>query len=153
VSSVIHNVKYSDGVLETIHSQIQKFRTIETGGVLMGHLENGILFIEKASEPGPNATHEPTYFRADANYVDMYIDIEVANSNGKDVYLGEWHTHPQINPEPSPVDGNSLMEIAASSEEFAVLLIIGAIKFSKELFARQHILLLKYKNDGRFFRL
>jgi integrative and conjugative element protein (TIGR02256 family) len=134
-------------------SQILTFGTIETGGVLMGHLTNGTLYIEKASDPGPKAIHELTYFRADANYIDMYIDMEWANSNGKNMYLGEWHTHPQTFPDPSPTDTTSLAEIAQTSEEYALLLILGAVDFSKELFSKQHILLLKYKNDRRFYSL
>jgi integrative and conjugative element protein (TIGR02256 family) len=133
--------------------QIRKFGTIETGGVLMGHLTNGTLYVEKASDPGPNAIHELTYFRADANYIDMYIDMEFANSNGENIYLGEWHTHPQTFPEPSPTDTNSLAEIAQTSEEYALLLILGAVDFSRDFFSKQHILLLKYKNDRRFYSL
>ncbi|HUC81914.1 MAG TPA: Mov34/MPN/PAD-1 family protein [Flavisolibacter sp.] len=153
MNSVIHNLKFSEQALNLFASQITEFGTIETGGILMGYLEEGILHVEKASEPGPNAIHDPVYFRADANYIDMFIDMEFANSGGKNYYLGEWHTHPQVEPEPSDVDYNSLYEIANSAEEFAILLIVGAIKFSKEKFYNQHIAILKYKDDRRFYQV
>jgi integrative and conjugative element protein (TIGR02256 family) len=153
VSSVIHSAKFSQQARETFESQIGEFGIIETGGVLMGHLKDGTLLIEKASDPGPNAIHDLTYFRADANYIDMYIDMEYANSRGQNYYLGEWHTHPQVEPEPSDIDYTSLFEIAESSKDFAVLLIIGAINFSNKNFLTQQIILLKYKEDRRYFKL
>ena len=153
MSSVIHSVIFSKVALSTIESQISEFGIIETGGILMGYLEHDVIYIDKASDPGPHAIHDQIYFRADANYIDMFIDMESANSFGKNYYLGEWHTHPQVNPEPSEVDFNSLYEIASTSQEFAILLIVGAIKFSKEKFQKQHLLILKYKDDRRFFRL
>ncbi len=60
----------------------------------------------------------------------MYIDLEHANSGGRN-YLGEWHTHPEMQPNPSDLDYDSLYEIADSSEEFALLVIVGAINFHK----------------------
>lgn len=153
MNSVIRSVKYSDQAISMFDSQIRKFGTIETGGVLMGYLSQGVLNVEIASDPGPKAIHELTYFRADVNYIDMFIDMEWVNSGGKNIYLGEWHTHPQTFPEPSPTDTNSLAEIAETSEEYALLLILGAVNFSRELFSKQHVLLLKYSNDRRFYYL
>ncbi|GAA4334790.1 Mov34/MPN/PAD-1 family protein [Flaviaesturariibacter amylovorans] len=153
MSSAIHGIKFSEKAIDTFTDQVALFGTVETGGVLMGYWEAGILHVAEASGPGPNATHESIYFRADPNYIDMFIDMAHANSDGRLVYLGEWHTHPQIHPEPSDVDYNSLYEIAESSEQFALLTIIGAVNFSKQRFNDQHIAILKYANDRRFYKL
>jgi integrative and conjugative element protein (TIGR02256 family) len=77
--------------------------------------------------------------------------MEYANSDGRNYYLGEWHTHPQIHPEPSDVDYQSLHEIAKSSSEYALLLILGAVEFRRAKFSKQHIAVLKYKDDRRFY--
>jgi len=146
-------VLYHGSVLDVFQNEIAKFGTRETGGVLLGWIENKNIIVAKATDAGPNAIHEKIFFRADANYIDMIIDIEHANSNGKISYIGEWHTHPQMNPQPSQVDLNSLDEIVESSGEPNLLLIIGAIDFKKDVFVEQSISIVKFPNDKRFFEL
>lgn len=149
----IREVHYTKQALEMFQSEIEMFEGLETGGVLLGHIEDDVLIIDKASNGGPNAVHEEFYFRADPNYVDMFIDMKIANSDGKLRYLGEWHTHPQINPTPSDLDLNSLYEIAESSGDFCVLLIIGAIDFQLNLFSNQAISIIKNADSGKFYLL
>jgi len=93
------------------------------------------------------------YFKADNNYITMFIDMEIANSGGKLRYLGEWHTHPQIEPMPSEIDLTSLYEIAKTSNDFCLLLIIGAINFEIKAFIKQSISIINYKDDGKFYEL
>ncbi len=149
----IREVHYTKQALEMFQSEIEMFEDLETGGVLLGHIEDDVLIIAKASNGGPNAVHEEFYFRADPNYVDMFIDMEIANSDGKLRYIGEWHTHPQINPIPSDLDLNSLYEIAESSGDFCTLLIIGAIDFKPNLFYDQAITIIKHVTLDKFYLL
>lgn len=119
----------------------------------MGYTENNEIIIEKASEPGPKAIHQLDYFKADPAFIDMFIDVENANSNGKLIYLGEWHTHPQIFPIPSKVDLISLSEIAQSKGDYCILLIVGSYKFQIQKFQKQSINVIKHKNSDDFFFL
>jgi integrative and conjugative element protein (TIGR02256 family) len=146
---------FSPEALKVFEKEIETFFPLESGGVLLGNvdLDNDTIFVSKASGGGPKAVHEEVFFQADAQYVDMVIDMEYGNSNGKVVYLGEWHTHPQVLPVPSGIDLRSLAEIAYSADLHAILLIIGAIGFSSEKFARQSISLLKYNDDDNFYML
>jgi integrative and conjugative element protein (TIGR02256 family) len=152
VHTAIYDIIYSKEVIEVISVQIEKFGITETGGTLLGFIEKDVLHVTKASGPGPNAVHEPDYFKADANFIDMFIDMEVANSGGTLRYVGEWHTHPQIKPYPSPTDFRSLAEIAQSSEDFVLMLIVGAIKFKLEKFLDHHISIVKHHSDANFYR-
>ncbi|MDF2449445.1 MAG: Uncharacterized protein K0R26_1949 [Bacteroidota bacterium] len=153
VKSVITGIKFSEQALGIFASEIEKYGRIETGGVLIGRIQDGVAIIEKATNGGPNATHKEFFFQADPNYVDMIIDMEFANSDGKNVYLGEWHTHPQTHPQPSPKDLRSLDEIADTSEEFAILLILGAIDFNIKRLPNQYYSIIKYKEEEDFFHL
>ena len=83
----------------------------------------------------------------------MIIDLEYANSNGKIQYIGEWHTHPQINPYPSKLDLISLSEITNSSKHINVLLIIGGIGFNKSKFLDQSISIVKYFDQNNFLHI
>lgn len=149
----MRKIAYSEECIQVFLSEISKFPDSETGGVLMGYLDDGVLYVEKASEAGPKAVHEDLYFQADANYIDLFLDMEYANSNGKYRYLGEWHTHPQVVPEPSPKDLNSLDEISATADEFVILLIIGAINFKAANFNEQSISILKPVGERKFYLL
>lgn len=149
----MRKITYSEECIRVFLSEITKFPDSETGGVLMGYLDDGVVYVEKASEAGPKAVHEDIYFQADANYIDLFIDMEYANSNGKYRYLGEWHTHPQVVPEPSPKDLNSLDEVSATADEFVILLIIGAINFKAANFNEQSISVLKPVEERKFYLL
>src|SRR5687768_10232346 len=146
-------VYYYESVLRLFDSEIKKFGVIETGGVLLGWYDEENIIVTKATNAGPNATHENFYFRADANYIDMIIDMEFANSDGRVIYLGEWHTHPQTNPQPSSVDLNSLDEITQSSNSPNLLLILGAIDFNAEVFIEHSISVIKFPNTRKYYQL
>lgn len=149
----IENVIFSKQALHMFHSEIETYGVVETGGVMMGYVDGKTIHVEKVSNGGLKAIHEYLYFRADNNYIEMFIDMETANSGGKYRYLGEWHTHPQINPEPSEIDLNSLHEIASSSNDFCLLLIIGAVDFEVDSFIKQSITILNYKRKNKFYVL
>ena len=149
----IKDIVFSEEVLRTFNDEIEKYGELESGGVLIGYVEKSTMYIDKASDGGPNAIHECMYFRADPLYVDMYIDMEIANSSSKYRYIGEWHTHSQVFPEPSDVDLNSIKEIAESSSDFSVLLIIGTSNFKLKKICDHSISLICYKDLEGFFML
>lgn len=124
----------------------------ETGGILLGRIVEDIMIVIKVSGPGPRAIHEPLYFRADKNYIDMIMDLEFANSGGTTKYLGEWHTHPQVKPYPSDHDLSSLSEISSSAGGPKMLLILGAIDFAVEKAQQQSIVILKYPQREAFIQ-
>lgn len=147
-------VHYHKELLAFFEGQVKKFGRVETGGILLGWIdENSNIIVSKATDAGSNAIHDDVYFKADADYIDMIIDIEYANSGGKVVYLGEWHTHPQVHPEPSLVDLNSLREIVESSGKPNLLLILGAVGFSKTNFTSQSVSIIKLPNKKKFYEL
>ena len=119
VKSAIKEIKFSEQAINMFVSEIKKFDRIETGGVLIGYIQDEVAFVEKATDGGPNATHEDYYFQADPNYINMLID----------------------------------MEIADTSEEFAILLILGAINFDVQKLSNQYFSIIKYKDNKDFFRL
>ena len=146
-------IKFSSQALDLFKSEILEFGRIETGGVLVGYTSGNTIYVEKASDGGKNAIHEPLYFKADPNFIDMFIDMEVANSQGQLRYLGEWHTHPEVIPAPSIKDLQSLDEIAESSKDFCILLIIGNKGFSSEFFIEQSISLIQENGDNDVYTL
>ncbi|MBG8556105.1 ThiF family adenylyltransferase [Hymenobacter guriensis] len=82
----------------------------ETGGILTGHIQpDGAIHVLNASGPGPAAVHSTALFKRDVAYCQQFLaDEEKAGR----VYVGEWHSHPNENNNPSQTDLTSLAAIA-----------------------------------------
>lgn len=87
----------------------------ETGGIVMGHLRGDTLLISRLSGPGPRAVHRPDLFVRDGEYVQAVLDATVAETAGRDDYLGEWHSHP-FPQGPSAQDRASLRRISRNPD-------------------------------------
>jgi integrative and conjugative element protein (TIGR02256 family) len=125
---MIKKVVIKSKAKETLIAETHRFKRLETGGVLCGYYDNEYLIIDSVSGPGPDADHQIDEFIMDKEYMDKFLDSQYAESKGKNIYLGEWHTHPQKHPEPS---GQDLKSIAERTMEWAngsiVFLIIGFV--------------------------
>ena len=89
----------------------------ETGGVLVGHIDpEGRTRITAVVGPGPRALHTPNRFRRDGQYAQAEVDRLHRDSDGRDDYVGEWHSHPQNVPA-SGVDRGS-MEWIGTNERY-----------------------------------
>ncbi|WP_457255917.1 Mov34/MPN/PAD-1 family protein [Pedococcus sp. P5_B7] len=77
------------------HVQYAAWRTwpYETGGVLLGHANEGGATVTVAVGPGPDAQHSRYGFTPDADWQATQV-AEAWNVDGKIEYLGDWHTHP-----------------------------------------------------------
>lgn len=95
---------------DSIIQEIYKNNSIETGGVLVGCYYADNIIIHSASGPGPAANHSLLEFIIDEAYMYDFLDIEYVTSSGKNIYVGEWHTHPQVKPFPSEQDFQSFYE-------------------------------------------
>jgi len=84
----------------------------ETGGLLVGYrADNGEVVIQELVGPGPNARHSPARFVPDHVWQCERLDA-IYQSNGRFVYVGDWHTHPRGVPEMSALDRRTLRNIA-----------------------------------------
>ncbi len=88
---------------------------IETGGVLVGNIQdNGqCMNITHASGPGPTSKRTSVIFERDISFCQSFINTHAADGR---IYLGEWHSHPTDNVQPSSTDIKSLTNIAQQKE-------------------------------------
>jgi integrative and conjugative element protein (TIGR02256 family) len=85
----------------------------ETGGLLVGYrADNGELVIHDVVGPGPHARHSSVRFVPDHAWQCDRLDAIYHESNGRFVYLGDWHTHTSGIPEMSSLDRRTLRKIA-----------------------------------------
>ena len=78
--------------------------------------EKGNIFITDVSGPGPKALQTAIKFEKDVEYCQRFLDDLYIHSQQKKVYVGEWHSHPSSNNNPSGTDIKSLSEISIQKE-------------------------------------
>ena len=104
-------VYFSTNVLDVFNAFKQNTKKKnEAGGILLGQIVNGSLYVLYASTPNKFDIASRTSFIRNKDAAQIIIDYEFNNSGGKTIYLGEWHTHYQDNPIPSPQDIDMINE-------------------------------------------
>ncbi len=88
---------YSQEAVNLIVDESERSGGVETGGALIGSWERGVdgsvnIHVERATGPGPDATHEPGLFKPNLDYYRYRLGYY--RQFGKWDYLGEWHKHP-----------------------------------------------------------
>lgn len=107
-------IKISSTVLESIFKYIQKTdKALEAGGILLGRedKETNNLIIDSCTPPFPNDKRSKySFYRIDKKHI---VEYEKLNSNNENIYLyiGEWHTHPELEPSFSKIDYNNWINI------------------------------------------
>ena len=101
----------------------------ESGGIILGRvLPDRCILIEEITLPTEFDERGYYFFKRDRKTAQNIINQRWKESNGEVIYLGEWHTHNEYNPQPSKRDlemiynqvKTSIMEI-----DFLILFIIG----------------------------
>lgn len=148
---MIKKVVLSLKAQQNITEEIGKKPRVETGGVLCGFYKDDEIIITEASGPGLDAVHEIDEFIMDKTFMYAFLDQVYADSLGQSIYIGEWHTHPQVYPEPSPQDFVSIAERSLEWQHGEIVfLIIGFIQFTDEVFPEQ-LLAIQYNSEGNNF--
>ncbi len=96
----------------------------ETGGMLVGRVNDKGVQILCVTGPGPQAQHSEHEFRRDGEYSQNVLDELVDNAQGEYDYIGEWHSHP-ANVGPSAKDFQSLRWIAQNNKYAVTNPILG----------------------------
>lgn len=122
-------------ITENVIDIFKKYRQIgkdtnEKGGILLGqidqHAEN--VLICRASLPNSFDQFGRLFFNRSKDSAQLIIEYENQNSQGYNTYLGEWHTHPSNQAEPSIQDITMIKNQYSNNDiksEYIFLLIVG----------------------------
>ncbi|MFL9837111.1 Mov34/MPN/PAD-1 family protein [Flavobacterium sp. ST-75] len=105
-------LKIAESVFDNIYPFIQDDNIKpEAGGILLGYYITSEEFciIEISLPCVEDKATRYSFIRSRKN-AQKIIDKNFKRSDGKIIYLGEWHTHPEDYPSPSGVDRNSIKE-------------------------------------------
>lgn len=83
----------------------------ESGGILIGNIiDKNDIIIHKITEPNSFDKSSRYGFERDKQIAQIILDFEFSNSGGRNIYLGEWHTHPEKNAIPSGQDKKMILQ-------------------------------------------
>lgn len=124
-----YSILIDDEVIEQISTLRQGYSDNEIGGVILGNAtnDNRIMVRSLKIATDPMASTKYSCIR-DKNIAQVQIDKAFKESEGKVIYLGEWHTHPEHTSKPSKQDMRMIKEQYKHNEfdlGFLLLLIIG----------------------------
>lgn len=126
----------------------------ETGGVLIGYVDEWHrAIVTRAIGPGPKAVKTATRFQRDIEYAQHELHRAATELGDRGAYLGEWHSHLEAAPEPSPTDVRSLNGIASAPNYLTsnpVMVIAGYDPVAKKVVTVRSWV---FVAGGRFFRV
>lgn len=131
IQTQIYNYKIviADNVQAICNRHIQYKKTLnESGGILLGQVKDNVIYILKASIPNEFDKSSRFSFVRNKSVAQLITNYEFENSEGKTVYLGEWHTHPEKRPSPSNQDIKMIegqFRLGILNENFILLMIQG----------------------------
>jgi integrative and conjugative element protein (TIGR02256 family) len=113
-------------VLDIFVGHIQDDQTkMEVGGILLGQVNSEYILVSRASLPSKHDKSSRCGFIRNKEVAQLIVDYEFYNSDGRTIYLGEWHTHPESDPTPSPQDQKMIRnQLTANTSELGFLLLV-----------------------------
>lgn len=126
-------VMVSGKCLREIHLLALRARGQETGSVLMGRSSaDGMRALVERCGPIPDGSkgYPRSYMRASKG-LESYYEKVFRSTKGKVHYIGEWHSHPNSDVEPSGVDERTMSDISMDMDGVGVVSIIIGGDFVK----------------------
>lgn len=123
-----YKIIIEDNVLGLFELFKQTGHKHEKGGILLGEVSKTEIRIKKASIPTMFDNSSRFRFNRHKKSAQLFTDYEFYNSQGKTIYLGEWHTHPEDIPSPSNIDKKMIatqFKKNKINESFLIMVIVG----------------------------
>lgn len=99
----------------------------ERGGLLLGYRRGPHLHIDFATMPGPADRASRLAFHRDTASHQSIASERWLRSNGTSDWLGEWHSHPEPNPQPSAIDATEWRRLVKEARRPMAFVIFGYV--------------------------
>ncbi len=122
------NLLIKSHVIDLFRKYEQRPSDNESGGILMGYVFSDHNEITKITTPGKLDKFGKLFFIRSKISAQSMINRVWKRSRGTEIYLGEWHTHVQVNPTPSSDDRSmikTVLEETIMEIDFLYLIIVG----------------------------
>ncbi|MCK8604377.1 Mov34/MPN/PAD-1 family protein [Desulfoferrobacter suflitae] len=123
-------LRLSDQVLKTFHRFRQDTHSkFESGGILLGRIFENVVSIDQVTTPDSTLDKRGfLFFHRHKGRAQGIINQAFIQSDGEQIYMGEWHTHPQKNPQPSWKDKLEIKRAFRKSRlnlDYLICIIVG----------------------------
>lgn len=117
-------------ILDKVVLQLQGFAqndhgSHESGGVMVGERRGSHFVVNSISVPQCTDVRGRFKFIRNIAGHDRFLETAFKKSKGTSNYLGEWHTHPEDQPKPSPQDIRSWKRNALRIKQDTLAIIQG----------------------------
>lgn len=127
-------IKVTKEVVSTMlrYTQMERLQH-ESGGILIGRqsLEKSVVIIEYLTTPDKkDKSTRTTFIRRDKSHQE-YMDKIWKEQGNIHCYVGEWHTHPEDNPQYSNIDYNNWLRLGKNAKtdmQYYFFIIVGRKK-------------------------
>lgn len=148
------DVLITDNVIETLVKFIQNnLKDKEAGGILTGKIFSDRIEITSCSTPSNLDTQKRFNFVRSYKSAQKFIDKVFQHSKGKEIYLGEWHTHPEHIPTPSNTDLQSFKQTITKNKlnsSIHFMIIVGIKQIYIGTYVKGKLLTEDYFNSNTF---
>ncbi|RYY87995.1 MAG: hypothetical protein EOO15_10370 [Chitinophagaceae bacterium] len=121
-------ILFPEKIFEVVKGRIRDHYPVETGGVFIGRVIDGVtLEIEGVLVPDKIVSTR-TIFKRASSFLNKCLESLFSEKKGDQIYIGEWHSHPDALPVPSATDKQAMKRISESEGvriSTPVLLIVG----------------------------
>ena len=94
---VTYSIVLSKKVQETFEEYKSKYSFAkEAGGILIGRIKGNCIYLDDLTEPYSDDKQTKYAFKRSSKGHQEYMDKLWLESNKEITYLGEWHTHDQL---------------------------------------------------------
>ena len=100
---------------------IKRHHPNETGGMLLGYVNGGHRVITALIDSGPNAQRGLYHMLPDDTYQQAKLLEHFEMTDGRESFLGEWHSHPESSPTMSPTDRRTLHRVTTKGRNLPAL--------------------------------
>lgn len=122
-------LEFSDDALETFKDHRQGENQSESGGILIGRIfKDSHVLIELATTPTGYDKASRYGFESSQRASQKIVNTIWHRSKGESIYLGEWHSHPELVPKPSSRDKQMIRNMFNQSKietDFLFLVVSG----------------------------
>lgn len=99
------SISLSKEVISIFKKYVQNdIKNPESGGIMTGKVYENLVEVLNCSEPSHLDKRSRYNYNRSHKSAQIYINEKFEESEGKEIYLGEWHTHPEDIPKPSITD-------------------------------------------------
>lgn len=106
-----------NNLIEEISDIVKKYYPKEFGGVFLGEYSSNMDTVHINEVITPRKFHNSRFlFIRYPKFINKKIKEAFDKSHGQNIYIGEWHSHPNGTTNPSPVDISTIKNISTNKK-------------------------------------